>query len=65
MEGFLISDHLANYPKFEEMMVQYIKEGKITYVEDIAEGLENAPNALIGLFEGRNVGKQVVTVSRQ
>ncbi|CDP08090.1 unnamed protein product [Coffea canephora] len=41
-----------------------IKEGKITYVEDIAEGLENAPSSLIGLFSGLNIGKQVVSVTR-
>jgi NADPH-dependent curcumin reductase CurA len=35
------------------------------YVEDIAEGLESAPAALIGLFSGRNVGKQVVLVARE
>jgi NADPH-dependent curcumin reductase CurA len=65
MEGFIVFDHFAKYPKFEEMTVQYIKEGKIIYVEDIAEGLENAPSALFGLFEGRNVGKQVVAVSKE
>ncbi|CAL5417138.1 unnamed protein product [Camellia sinensis] len=37
-------------------------EGKITHVEDVVEGLESAPAALIGLFSGRNVGKQVVVV---
>ncbi|KAJ1700050.1 hypothetical protein LUZ63_008562 [Rhynchospora breviuscula] len=65
MEGFIFTDHFASYRKFEEMTVQYIKEGKITYVEDSAEGLENAPSALIGLFEGKNIGKQVVVVSRE
>ncbi|XP_078149167.1 2-alkenal reductase (NADP(+)-dependent)-like [Carex rostrata] len=65
IEGFQVLHHYAKYPKFEEMAVQYIKEGKIIYVEDIAEGLENAPSALIGIFEGRNVGKQVVVVSKE
>jgi NADPH-dependent curcumin reductase CurA len=64
MEGFIVSDHYAKYHEFEEMTTQYIKEGKIIYVEDVAEGLENAPSALIKLFEGRNVGKQLVIVSR-
>lgn len=64
IEGFVVADHFANYRKFEEMMAQYIKEGQMTYVEDIAEGLENAPSALVGLFEGKNVGKQVAVVSR-
>jgi NADPH-dependent curcumin reductase CurA len=35
------------------------------YVEDIAEGLENGPAALVALFSGRNVGKQVVLVARE
>ncbi|XP_074575392.1 2-alkenal reductase (NADP(+)-dependent)-like [Curcuma longa] len=64
LEGFLVFDHFGSYPEFEEKVVQLIKEEKINYLEDIVEGLENAPAALIGLFEGRNVGKQVVVVSR-
>jgi NADPH-dependent curcumin reductase CurA len=35
------------------------------YVEDIAEGLENGPAALVGLFSGRNVGKQVLVIARE
>ena len=65
MEGFIAFSYLAKYHKFEEMMVSYIKEGKIVYVEDVAEGLEKGPSALIGLYEGRNVGKQVVAISRE
>lgn len=34
-------------------------------VENIVEGFENAPAALVGIFRGRNVGKQVVLVSRE
>ncbi|CAL5417137.1 unnamed protein product [Camellia sinensis] len=63
MEGFLVFDYYHLYPKFLEMILPRIKEGKITYVEDVAEGLESAPAALIGLFSGRNVGKQVVVVA--
>ena len=40
-----------------------IKQGKLAYVEDIVEGLEAAPAALVGLFSSRNVGKQVVLVA--
>ncbi|KAK4379893.1 hypothetical protein RND71_001755 [Anisodus tanguticus] len=39
--------------------------GNVVYVEDIAEGLESAPSALVGLFSGRNIGKQVVMVSTE
>jgi 2-alkenal reductase (NADP+) len=65
MEGFLVFDYYHLYPKYIEMILPQIKEGKIIYVEDIAEGLENAPSALVGLFSGRNVGKQVVVVARE
>ena len=65
MEGFLVFDYYHLYPKFLDMVLPQIKEGKIAYVEDIAEGLENAPSALIGLFSGRNIGKQVVVVARE
>ncbi|KAK9928980.1 hypothetical protein M0R45_026091 [Rubus argutus] len=65
MEGFLVFSYYHLHGKFLETVLPYIKEGKITYVEDVVEGLENAPAALIGLFSGRNVGKQVVVVSRE
>ncbi|KAI3470304.1 hypothetical protein Pfo_026967 [Paulownia fortunei] len=65
MEGFLVFDYYHLYPKFSEMVLPLVKEGKLTYVEDIAEGLESAPGALIGLFSGRNVGKQLVVVAHE
>ncbi|CAK9181886.1 unnamed protein product [Ilex paraguariensis] len=65
MEGFIVFDYYHLYPKFLDMVLPYIKEGKIDYVEDIVEGLESAPTALVGLFSGRNVGKQVVVVAHE
>ncbi|XP_042030639.1 2-alkenal reductase (NADP(+)-dependent)-like [Salvia splendens] len=65
MEGFFVSNYYDLYPKFLEMVVPLIKEEKITYIEDIAEGIESAPRALVGLYSGRNVGKQVVVVARE
>ncbi|XP_024982542.1 2-alkenal reductase (NADP(+)-dependent)-like [Cynara cardunculus var. scolymus] len=65
MEGFLTGDHYHLYPKYMEMVIPLIKEGKLCYIEDIAEGLESAPAALVGIFSGRNVGKQVVVVARE
>ncbi|RWV94406.1 hypothetical protein GW17_00043056 [Ensete ventricosum] len=64
MQGFIEPDHKHLYPQFLEAVIQYIRDGKVVYVEDIAEGIEKAPSALIGLFTGRNVGKQVVLVAR-
>ncbi|KAJ0726242.1 putative oxidoreductase [Helianthus annuus] len=65
MEGFLVFYHYHKYPKFLEMIMPLIHEGKITYIEDTVEGLENAPAALIGLFTGTNVGKQVVAITHE
>ena len=65
MEGFVVNDFYHSYSKFLEFVLPKIREGKVLYVEDIVEGLENGPAALVGLFSGRNVGKQVVVVSRE
>ena len=45
-------------------MSAWVKEGKIKYREDIVDGLENAPQAFIGLLEGKNFGKLVVKVAK-
>ncbi|KAJ0784201.1 putative oxidoreductase [Helianthus annuus] len=65
MQGFLVSRYFHKLPKYFEMIMPLIKQGKICYIEDFAEGLESAPAALVGLFSGRNVGKQVVVVARE
>ncbi|KAM0879548.1 hypothetical protein ACQ4PT_034155 [Festuca glaucescens] len=65
MEGFMVTEYFGTYSKFEEEMAGYLKEGKITYVEDVAEGIESVPAALIGIFYGRNIGKQLVAVARE
>ncbi|XVF65883.1 hypothetical protein PTKIN_Ptkin09bG0286700 [Pterospermum kingtungense] len=65
IEGFTVFDYYPQYSKFLDFVLPYIREGKIKYVEDIAEGLESGPSALVGIFSGRNVGKQVVIVARE
>ncbi|KAF3684092.1 2-alkenal reductase (NADP(+)-dependent) [Capsicum annuum] len=65
MEGFLVFEYYHLYPKYLEMIIPHIKAGKVVYMEDVAEGLESAPSALVGLFSGRNVGKQVVMISHE
>nr|UQT19385.1 pulegone reductase-like1 protein [Mentha longifolia] len=65
MQGFVVVDYYHLYPKFLDMVMPHIKEGKMTYVEDVSEGLESAPSALLGVYAGRNVGKQLVVVARE
>ncbi|XP_064934507.1 2-alkenal reductase (NADP(+)-dependent) [Musa acuminata AAA Group] len=65
MEGFIQSDYLHLFPKFLPTIIDLYKQGRIVYIEDMNEGLENGPSAFVGLFTGNNVGKQVVCVSRE
>ena len=46
-------------------MGQWVKEGRVKYREDIVDGFENAPRALIGLLRGENFGKLVVRVAER
>ncbi|KAG6500949.1 2-alkenal reductase (NADP(+)-dependent)-like [Zingiber officinale] len=63
MKGFIQSDYLHLFPQFMEAISNLYKQGKIVYIEDMNEGLENGPAAFIGLFSGKNIGKQVVHVA--
>ncbi|KAM7507717.1 hypothetical protein LguiA_018170 [Lonicera macranthoides] len=62
IQGFLQSDYLHLFPRFLKVVSSMYKEGKIVYIEDMNEGLESAPSAFVGLFSGKNVGKQVIHV---
>jgi NADPH-dependent curcumin reductase CurA len=63
MQGFIVSDHLDRAPDFIGDMSNWLSAGQIRYREDVISGLENAPEAFLGLFSGRNFGKLVVQVS--
>jgi NADPH-dependent curcumin reductase CurA len=63
IRGFIVSDHYDRFPAFLKELTPLVRDGKLKYREDIAEGLDAAPAALIGMFEGRNFGKQLVRVS--
>jgi NADPH-dependent curcumin reductase CurA len=65
IKGFTHRDHHHLYPKLLETVLPYIKEHKVVYVEDIVEGIEKGPEALVGLFSGRNFGKQIVKVAEE
>ncbi len=60
MQGFIITDHLPRWPGALKELAQKVREGRIKYRESIAQGLENAPSAFIGLLAGKNFGKQLV-----
>ena len=60
VRGFIQHDFIALYPQFLREMGGWLADGKIRYREDVVEGLENAPRALIGLLRGEHFGKVVV-----
>lgn len=61
LKGFIIFDDYGHrYPEFAAQMGAWLQEGKIRYREDHVQGLTSAPQAFIGLLEGKNFGKLVI-----
>lgn len=58
--GFIIYNHFDRYPEFLKEVGPKVASGEIAYLEDIAEGLENAPEAFMSMLKGGNLGKQLV-----
>ena len=61
--GFIVWDYASQEKEALTELANWIKEGKLHYREDIVDGLENAPEAFIGLLDGKNFGKLVIRVS--
>jgi len=61
--GFIVWDFASQEKEALTKLAEWIKEGKLNYREDIVDGIENAPEAFIGLLEGKNFGKLVIRVS--
>jgi len=62
IQGFIVSDHLDRQAAFRSDVGRWLKSGELKYREDIADGLDNAPTAFIGMLKGENLGKQVVQI---
>lgn len=62
IKGFLVGDYQARQAEFIRDMTEWLQAGRIKYKEDIVQGLENAPDAFIGLLQGKNFGKLIVQV---
>ncbi len=63
MEGFIVLDYLPRFAEASQQLAAWMAEGKIAHQEDIQHGLENAPRTLRRLFEGRNLGKQLLKLA--
>ena len=60
IQGFIVSDHWQRFGEYRAMVAPLVRSGELRFREDIVEGLDRAPEAFIGLLEGRNFGKLLV-----
>jgi len=63
VSGFVILDHMGKYPEALTQLASWYTEGKLNYKESVIDGLENAPLALAQLYEGVNLGKQLIRLA--
>ncbi len=63
VRGFIVSDLAPKYPQAHRELAGWYHDGKIKYREDVVDGLERAPEAFLGLLQGKNFGKLVVKVA--
>jgi len=62
IRGFIVSDHMARMGDFIKDCGSWLRDGRLKYREDVVVGLEKAPEAFIGLLQGKNFGKLLVRV---
>ena len=62
MEGFIVSDFRERDAEAERRLRGWLASGRLRVVEDVIDGLENAPRGLIGLLAGENRGKRMIRV---
>jgi NADPH-dependent curcumin reductase CurA len=60
VQGFIVSEHMDQWPPALKELGGLVASGKLKYRETVAQGIESAPEAFIGLLRGRNFGKQLV-----
>ena len=62
-QGFLFTDYVHRTEEALARLGPWVRDGKLRYREDIAEGIEQMPHAFLKLLTGENLGKQLVRVS--
>jgi hypothetical protein len=63
MKGFLVHNYADRFEEGSIQLAHWLREKKLKYAETVTDGLENTPKAFIGLFNGDNIGKQIVKVA--
>jgi NADPH-dependent curcumin reductase CurA len=62
IQGFIVSEHMEVWPEALKELGTLVGTGKLRPRESVAQGIEAAPEAFLGLLKGRNFGKQLVKV---
>lgn len=65
MTGFIIYDHVHKLAAYQARVAPWLRSGELVFHEDIVQGLENAPAALIGMMKGEAIGKRLVQVAAE
>jgi len=60
LRGYIVSDHFDRMPALRDEMARWLRDGTVQNHETVVDGLENAPDAFLGLLRGENIGKMVV-----
>ncbi|MEI2665299.1 NADP-dependent oxidoreductase [Rossellomorea sp. LJF3] len=63
MKGFVVNDYNDRFKEGATELGQWLSQGKLQYEETITEGLDNVTDAFLGLFQGKNIGKQLVKIA--
>ena len=66
LQGFIVSDHFNDskfLPEFYSKVPLWIASGELKIKEDVTQGLEQAGEALVGIFKGKNFGKAVIQIA--
>jgi NADPH-dependent curcumin reductase CurA len=63
IQGFIVGDRRELQGEYRALAAPLVRSGELKYREDIVEGLDNAPEAFIGLLKGRNFGKLLVRLA--
>lgn len=62
MQGFVVFDHMDKWEEAVERLAQWVRDGKLSYSEEVLSGLDACPDALAGLYRGENSGKRVIRI---
>ena len=60
MQGFVIFDHPEYASVARVDLAKWLRDGSLRYIEEVLDGIENAPDAIAGLYRGENLGKRLI-----